>query len=80
MSGSQYLKRLVAAMGLLLMVPLGYQLVVGSLTPTDAAIRATALFVGVVLARKVAGLAPSGRAVLIPVPDPPIGEPAENRG
>lgn len=67
MNGPQYLKRLVAIIGLLLMMPIGYQLIMGTVTPTDAAIRAGALFVGVVMARKAADLAPSGRTVLIPV-------------
>lgn len=71
MSGDQMLKRLIAAMGLFLMLPLGYGLVTGSVTPQDAGMRAAALFVGVLIARKVADLVPSGRTVLVPVADGP---------
>jgi hypothetical protein len=67
MSGDQWLKRLVAVLGLLLMLPLGYGLVTGSLSPEDAGLRAAALFIGVVVARKMTALAPSGREVLVPV-------------
>lgn len=69
MSAPQYLKRLIAAIGLLLMLPLGYGLLTGMLTPTDAATRAGALFLAVMVARKIADLAPSGREVLVPVAD-----------
>ena len=67
MTGDQMLKRLVAILGLLLMLPLGYGLVTGTLSPEDAGMRAAALFIGVVIARKLADLAPSGRTVLVPV-------------
>ena len=67
MTGDQMLKRLVAILGLLLMLPLGYGLVTGTLSPEDAGMRAAALFIGVVIARKLADLAPSGRTVLVPI-------------
>ncbi|MDH4117541.1 MAG: hypothetical protein OEX04_21100 [Acidimicrobiia bacterium] len=58
MTGQSALKRLIAFVGLILMVPLGLGLVSGSLTPGDAGMRAAALFVTVMVARKLAALAP----------------------
>jgi hypothetical protein len=62
------LKRLAATAGLALMIPIGLQLIEGTLTPVDAARRAGALFVAVVIARKMAALAPGGPEVLMPAP------------
>ena len=47
------LNQLIAALGLILLAPIGLQLVQGTLTFRDAAIRAAALFAGVVVARKM---------------------------
>jgi hypothetical protein len=68
MSGPAILKRLAAAAGLALMIPIGLGLVDGTLTPIDAARRAGALFVAVVIARKLAVLAPGRTEVLLPAP------------
>jgi hypothetical protein len=78
MSAPQYLKRIVAGMGLGLMVPLGLGLVSGSLTATDAAVRAVALYGGIIVARKLAGMAPSGREIIVGAPAEPATEPIES--
>jgi len=70
MTGRAALKRLIAVMGLILMIPLGLQLVQGTLTPSDAAVRGAALFVAVLFGRALANLAPGAVTVLEPVSEP----------
>jgi hypothetical protein len=60
------LKRMIATMGLLLMVPIGLQLVSGTLTPRDAAVRAGGVFMAVLVGRSLSSLAPGGPTVLLP--------------
>jgi hypothetical protein len=69
MSGPQTFKRLVAAAGLLLVVPIALQLISGTITPFDAGIRALVLFAGVVVARRLANLTP--RPVMVVTSEPP---------
>jgi len=73
-TGTTLLRQLTAALGLILLIPIGLQLIGGTVSPTDAAIRAAALFVGVVVARRLAGLAPGGPEVLIPAPSAAVNE------
>ena len=58
MSAPQTFKRLVAVAGLLLVIPIALQLISGTVTPLDAGIRALVLFGGVLVARRLANLAP----------------------
>ena len=64
-----HLKRLFAIAGLALMVPIGLQLTMGQISPADAAMRAGVLFGGVMVARILAGLAPTGHTRARPVQD-----------
>jgi hypothetical protein len=70
MTGRAALKRMIAVVGLVLMIPLGLQLVQGTLTPSDAAFRGVALFVAVVVGRGLANLAPGAVTVLKPASEP----------
>jgi hypothetical protein len=65
-NGQTLLKRMIATVGLLLMFPIGLQLVQGTLTPADAAVRAAAVFAAVWIGRSLAALAPGGPTVLLP--------------
>ena len=58
MSAPQAFKRMVAAAGLLLVVPIAVQLISGTITPFDAGIRAMVLFAGVIVARRLANFTP----------------------
>jgi hypothetical protein len=58
MNAPQLFKRLVAVTGLFLVVPIAFQLVSGTITPLDAGVRAMVLFAGVLVARRLANLAP----------------------
>jgi hypothetical protein len=64
-----HLKRLFAVAGLALLFPIGLQLTLGQVSPADAAVRAGILFGGVMLARALARLAPSGAMRARPVQD-----------
>lgn len=69
MTARTALKRLIATVGLLLMVPIGLQLVSATLTPGDAAVRAGAVFVAVSMGRLLSNLAPGGhQGVILPAP------------
>lgn len=70
MNGQTLLKRMIATVGLLLMFPIGLQLVQGTLTPRDAAVRAAAVFAAVWIGRSLAGLAPGSPIVLLPPEQP----------
>ncbi|MGF1666983.1 MAG: hypothetical protein ACFCVC_12015 [Acidimicrobiia bacterium] len=74
MNGQTLLKRMIATVGLLLMFPIGLQLVQGTLTPNDAAIRAAAVFVAVWIGRSLAALAPGGPTVLLPAEPVAVNE------
>jgi hypothetical protein len=65
-NGQTLLKRMIATVGLLLMFPIGLQLVQGTLTPRDASVRAAAVFAAVWIGRSLAGLAPGSPIVLLP--------------
>lgn len=58
MSAPQAFRRVVALAGLLLVVPIALQLVSGTITLFDAGVRALVLFGGVLIARRLAVLAP----------------------
>jgi hypothetical protein len=60
------LARVVAGIGLILMVPLAVQLVQGTLTSTDAAVRAVALLVGAAVARALLTSIPGRTEVVAP--------------
>lgn len=64
MTGRAALKRMIAVVGLVLMIPLGLGLVQGTLSPSDAAVRGVALFLAVVVGRGLANLAPGAVTVL----------------
>lgn len=68
MTGRTALRRLIATVGLALMVPIGLQLVTGTLTPADAATRAAAVFAAVWVGRMLAGLAPGNPPIVIAEP------------
>lgn len=65
MGTAAYLRRLVAAAGLLLLAPICWLLVSGRITPADAGIRAAVLFVAIVLLRRLSG-AVRGPGILPP--------------
>lgn len=67
MSAPQAFRRLVALGGLMLVIPIALQLVSGTITLFDAGIRAVVLFGGVLVARRLAGLAP--RPLMVVEPD-----------
>lgn len=70
MSPVSSLKRMAAAAGLGLMVPIGYLLITGAVSPVDAGVRSLWLLAGVIFARKLAGLAPGGpEVVMVPMTD-----------
>ncbi len=48
------LKRTAAALGLLALAPVGYQLAIAQLTPVDAGIRAAITLLAVVVIRRIA--------------------------
>ncbi len=69
MSAPQTFKRMVAATGLLLVIPVAVQLISGTITPLDAGIRALVLFGGVIVARRLANFTPSPVMVIATDPD-----------
>ena len=69
MNAPQLFKQLVAVVGLLLVVPIALQLVSGTITPPDAGVRAMVLFAGVLVARRLANLAPRPLMVVASDPD-----------
>jgi hypothetical protein len=69
MSAPQAFKRIVAAAGLLLVIPIAVQLISGTVTPLDAGIRALVLFGGVILARRLANFTPHPVMVVATDPD-----------
>ncbi len=68
MSAQQTFKRVVASIGLLLVIPIAVQLISATITPLDAGIRALVLFAGVIVARRLASFAP--RPVMVVAADP----------
>ena len=53
------LKRYIAIIGLLGLIPVGYLLVVGRLTAADAGVRGATVIVAVLVLRRLAGLFPA---------------------
>jgi hypothetical protein len=74
MSAPAVFKRLAAVLGLLLMAPIGLQLVTGTLTPADAAVRAAGVFVFVVVSRLLLGRVPTAPRVVVAAPTPAPAE------
>jgi hypothetical protein len=69
-TGRGILRRLIATIGLILMAPIGLQLVSGTLTARDAAVRAGVVFASVWIGRSLANMAPGGAQVIQPGVDP----------
>jgi hypothetical protein len=55
MGAAAYLRRLIAAAGLLLLAPICWLLFSGRITPADAGLRAAVLFLSVVVLRRLSG-------------------------